>query len=103
MPTVKPYDSEAAFIDHITQQLKQVAKIKGDKLGTYINEKGASWNKAMIGDFWLYFKLFLQLKAHLRQTERRSYYQKSLGLFARHSFNSWSNDQCFIMTFLLLL
>ena len=50
MPTVKPYDSEAAFIDHITQQLKQVAKIKGDKLGTYINEKGASWNKAMIGD-----------------------------------------------------
>ena len=31
MPAVKPYDSEAAFIDHITQQLKQVAKIKGDK------------------------------------------------------------------------
>ena len=34
MPAVKPYDSEAVFIDHITQQLKQVAKIKGDKLGT---------------------------------------------------------------------
>lgn len=29
MPAVKPYYSEAAFIDHITQQLKKVAKIKG--------------------------------------------------------------------------
>ena len=34
MPAVKPYDSEAAFIDRITQQLKRVAKIKGDKLVT---------------------------------------------------------------------
>ena len=36
MPAVKPYDSEAAFIDHITQQLKQVAKIKGDKIITVV-------------------------------------------------------------------
>ena len=36
MPTVKPYDSEAEFIDHITQQLKQVAKIKGDKIITVV-------------------------------------------------------------------
>lgn len=30
MPAVKPYGSEAAFIDHIRMELKQVAKFKGD-------------------------------------------------------------------------
>lgn len=29
MAAVKPYNSEAAFIEHITQQLQKVAKLKG--------------------------------------------------------------------------
>ena len=30
MPAIKPYSSEAALIDHIRMELKQVAKFKGD-------------------------------------------------------------------------
>ena len=30
MAAVKPYGDEAAFIDHIKLQLKQVAKLKGN-------------------------------------------------------------------------
>lgn len=30
MPAIKPYSSEAALIDRIRMELKQVAKFKGD-------------------------------------------------------------------------
>ena len=30
MPAIKPYNSEAAFIDHIRMELKKGAKFKGD-------------------------------------------------------------------------
>lgn len=30
MPAIKPYCSEAALVDHIRMELKQVAKFKGD-------------------------------------------------------------------------
>lgn len=30
MAAVKPYDNDAAFVDHIKLQLKQVAKLKGN-------------------------------------------------------------------------
>lgn len=30
MAAVKPYDNEAAFVDHIKLQLQQVAKLKGN-------------------------------------------------------------------------
>jgi len=30
MAAVKPYDNDAAFVDHIKLQLKQVVKLKGN-------------------------------------------------------------------------